>query len=86
MFTSDGNYLLSGARQDAELLCWDVRYAYDAVYRMQRDTATTNQRIQFDLEPCGRHLLTGGSNGCVQVGLAQWPHGPCASDMAIAWR
>ena len=29
------------------------------LYTMQRDTHSTNQRISFDIEPCGRHLATG---------------------------
>lgn len=37
------------------------------VYRLERDTSSTNQRIQFDIEPCGRHLATGGCGGCVKV-------------------
>jgi hypothetical protein len=28
--------------------------------RLPRITADTNQRIAFDIEPCGRHLGTGG--------------------------
>lgn len=64
-FSPDGNFLFTGARQDSQLLCWDVRYTSDVVYRLQRSTAATNQRVHFDLEPCGRHLLTGGSDGCV---------------------
>lgn len=64
-FSPDGNFLFTGARQDSQLLCWDVRYTSDVVYRLQRSTAATNQRIQFDVEPCGRHLITGGSDSCV---------------------
>ncbi|GAX77396.1 hypothetical protein CEUSTIGMA_g4842.t1 [Chlamydomonas eustigma] len=68
-FTADGNFLLSGARQDSSLICWDLRggEASGELYRMQRGTAKTNQRIQFDVEPCGRHVATGGCNGCVKV-------------------
>ena len=58
-FSADGNFLYTGARKDPDILCWDVRYTSDVVYRMQRDTADTNQRIQFDIEPVGRHLATG---------------------------
>ena len=70
-FSADGNYLYTGARKDPEILCWDVRYTSDVVYRLQRDTADTNQRIQFDIEPMGRHLTTGLSqqhgNDCLQM-------------------
>lgn len=62
-FSADGNFLYTGARKDPEIMCWDVRYTSEVVYTMQRDTADTNQRIQFDIEPVGRHLATGE---CVQ--------------------
>ena len=58
-FSKDGNYLYTGARRDADIFCWDVRYTSDVVYRLQRDAADTNQRIQFDIEPLGRHLASG---------------------------
>lgn len=59
-FSRDGNYLYTGARRDTDIFCWDIRYTSDVVYRLQRDTADSNQRIQFDIEPMGRHLVTGG--------------------------
>ena len=37
----------------------DARLWLQVLYSMQRDTCTTNQRIAFDIEPCGRHLATG---------------------------
>ena len=58
-FSADGNFLYTGARKDSEIMCWDVRYTSEVVYTLQRDTADTNQRIQFDIEPVGRHLATG---------------------------
>ena len=61
-FSADGNFLYTGARKDPDILCWDVRYTSDIVYSLQRDTADTNQRIQFDIEPVGRHLTTGMSD------------------------
>ena len=60
-FSADGNFLYTGARKDPDILCWDIRYTSDVVYRLQRDTGDTNQRIQFDIEPMGRHLATGQS-------------------------
>ena len=64
-FSADGNFLYTGARKDPEIMCWDVRYTSEVVYTLHRDTADTNQRIQFDIEPVGRHLATGE---CVQSG------------------
>lgn len=66
-FSRDGTYLYSGARKDGSILCWDVRYTVGEVYRLARDTSNTNQRIAFDIEPGGRHLATGGEDGCVRV-------------------
>jgi len=34
-YTRDGNYLVTGARQDAALLVWDLRYADQALYRLE---------------------------------------------------
>lgn len=63
-FSADGNFLYTGARKDPEIMCWDVRYTSQVVYTLQRDTAETNQRIQFDIEPVGRHLATGECMQC----------------------
>eukprot|EP00878_Enallax_costatus_P027309 GHUV01029381.1.p1 GENE.GHUV01029381.1~~GHUV01029381.1.p1 ORF type:complete len:207 (+),score=26.94 GHUV01029381.1:774-1394(+) len=67
-FSPDGNFLYSGARQDDQIHCWDVRNTGQVLYSMTRDTGTTNQRIGFSIEPCGRHLATGGCDGDVRVG------------------
>lgn len=37
------------------------------LYSLQRATACTNQRVGFSIEACGRHLATGGCDGCVRV-------------------
>ncbi|EFN60077.1 hypothetical protein CHLNCDRAFT_133375 [Chlorella variabilis] len=66
-FSADGNFLYTGARKDPAILCWDVRYSSGVVYSMQRASAGTNQRMYFDIEPCGRHLATGGEDGVVRV-------------------
>ena len=60
-FAPDGNFLFTGARADKEIWCWDVRYDSGVIYKLERDTPSTNQRISFDIEPCGRHLATGRS-------------------------
>lgn len=66
-FSPDGNYLYSGARRDDSILCWDIRATGQVVCSMQRPTSSTNQRIGFSIESCGRHLATGGCDGCVRV-------------------
>ncbi|XP_037427222.1 telomerase Cajal body protein 1-like [Triticum dicoccoides] len=35
--------------------------------RLYRSCDTTNQRVQFDIEPCGKHLATGGQDGVVHI-------------------
>jgi WD40 repeat protein len=66
-WSPDGNYLYTGARKDPHILCWDVRYSQSTVYSIQRRAANTNQKICFDIEPCGRHLVSGGEDGFVTV-------------------
>jgi hypothetical protein len=51
-----------GARRDGDIVCWDVRGSLEPLYRIRRETRTTNQRIQFSIEPCGRHLATGAAS------------------------
>jgi hypothetical protein len=68
-FSPDGNFLYSGARQDSQLHCWDIRATGQVLYSMSRCSASTNQRIGFSIEPCGRHLATGGCDGAVRVSV-----------------
>ena len=60
-FSPDGNYLYTGARRDDRVLCWDVRASAGVVYALHRGSECTNQRLGFDIEPGGRHLLAGGT-------------------------
>jgi hypothetical protein len=64
-----------------------VRYSQTTLYTCSRAARGSNQRLQFDLDGPGRHLATGGTDGCVRVrGLAGfWGEGarqqdsePCA--------
>ncbi len=66
-FSPDGNYLYTGARRDDHIACWDIRATAGVVYRLRRAGEGTNQRIGFDIEPSGRHLASGGSDGVVRV-------------------
>lgn len=68
-FSPDGHFLYTGARRDPGIICWDVRNTLEPLYRIQRATGTTNQRIQFSIEPCGRHLATGAQHGRPALGL-----------------
>ncbi|XP_010449051.1 PREDICTED: telomerase Cajal body protein 1-like [Camelina sativa] len=66
-FSKDGNYLYTGGRKDPYILCWDMRKSVETVYKLYRATENTNQRVFFDIEPCGRHLGTGGQDGLVHM-------------------
>ncbi|KAJ0985739.1 hypothetical protein J5N97_004095 [Dioscorea zingiberensis] len=67
LFSKDGNYLYTGGRKDPYILCWDIRNTVDIVYKLYRSTENTNQRVSFDIEPCGRHLGAGGEDGLVHI-------------------
>ncbi|KAL2765781.1 telomerase Cajal body protein 1 [Daubentonia madagascariensis] len=65
-FHPDGNQFFSGARKDAELLCWDLRQPGHPLWSLSREV-TTNQRIYFDLDPTGQFLVSGSTSGAVSV-------------------
>ncbi|KAM4823758.1 telomerase Cajal body protein 1 isoform X1 [Urocitellus parryii] len=65
-FHPDGNRFFSGARKDAELLCWDLRQPGHPLWSLSREV-TTNQRIYFDLDPSGQFLASGSTSGAVSV-------------------
>jgi hypothetical protein len=44
-----------------------IRATGQVLYSMARCTSATNQSIGFSIEPCGRHLATGGCDGAVRV-------------------
>lgn len=49
---------------DDQLICWDIRFTSQPILNFKRDTATTHQKIYFDISPItGRHLITGGDDG-----------------------
>ncbi|KAM4611785.1 telomerase Cajal body protein 1 [Polymixia lowei] len=66
LFSPDGNYLYTGGRKDPEILCWDLREPGKVVFSLGRNVAT-NQRIYFDLDLSGRHLLSGDTEGVVSI-------------------
>lgn len=63
---SDEHYLLTGARKDHKLLCWDLRQMSKPLFWMNR-TVTTNQTIYFDVSSCCKWLISGSSDGFVYV-------------------
>eukprot|EP00967_Tisochrysis_lutea_P096517 scaffold141409_cov31-Tisochrysis_lutea.AAC.2 len=58
LWTHDGQYLLTGARRDGRILCWDVRKTCAPLCSYER-LAPTNQRIGFDLSINSETLVTG---------------------------
>ncbi|CAB3247177.1 unnamed protein product [Arctia plantaginis] len=65
-FAPDGLRLVSGARKDHRLLVWDIRY-YRRPLNILTRVADTNQRVYFDISPCGKYLVSGGTDGVVKV-------------------
>ncbi|XP_048476071.1 telomerase Cajal body protein 1 isoform X2 [Rhincodon typus] len=65
-FSPDGNLLYTGGRKDPEILCWDLRQPGKVLFSMVR-SATTNQRMYFDLDIYGRYVVSGNTEGTVSV-------------------
>jgi hypothetical protein len=57
-----GNCLYVGGRKHDDIVCWDVRHTRSEVGRVHREL-NTNQRMDFDISPCGRYLFTGNQAG-----------------------
>lgn len=66
-WSPDGNFLYSGARQHPNILCWDVRNTGEVLYALDRQAGCTNQRLQFSIEPLGRHMAAGDTEGKMHV-------------------
>ena len=66
-FSRCGNFIYSCARKDAGICCWDLRNASQSVYTLERPAGDTNQRMGFDIEACGRHLIGGTPHGCARA-------------------
>ena len=89
----DGNFIYTASRRSDDILCVDVRNTLGVVYALKRAAHGTNQRIRFDLEPCGAHLVTGGVDGFVrafdlrtgeEVGRTQVsPNGACVNAVSF---
>lgn len=65
-FTPNGLQLVSGARKDHRLLVWDIRY-YRRPLNILSRVVKTNQRVYFDVSPCGKYLISGGTDGILRV-------------------
>lgn len=60
------NYLLTGARKDSKLICWDLRRSNGPLFQMCRNVCT-NQTIYFDVSPGERWLASGDTDGSAHV-------------------
>ncbi|XP_064293702.1 telomerase Cajal body protein 1 [Phalacrocorax carbo] len=65
-FSPDGNRLYAGGRKDRHILCWDLRRPEHPLLGLERWVGT-NQRVTFDLDPTGRFLVSGDTEGFVAV-------------------
>jgi len=65
-FSADGYYLYSGARNDNNIYCWDVRNTGGILFELERPL-NNNQRVSFDVDPSGKYLITGNQKGSVSV-------------------
>ncbi|KAI8078292.1 WD40-repeat-containing domain protein [Gilbertella persicaria] len=65
-FSHDSMYLFSASRHSHSVLCWDIRDSANILYELPRP-GKTNQRMQFDIDPSGRFLVTGDMYGNLLV-------------------
>ncbi|KAM9250271.1 telomerase Cajal body protein 1 [Cariama cristata] len=65
-FSPDGNRLYAGGRKDHHILCWDLRRPERPLLGLERRVGT-NQRVTFDLDPTGRFLVSGDTDGFVTI-------------------
>ncbi|KAL1498038.1 hypothetical protein ABEB36_008898 [Hypothenemus hampei] len=74
-FSADGFRLYSGARKDKDVVCWDLRVPGRPMFVLNRE-CNTNQKISIDLSMDNKWLVSGGTDGKVQVWNVSEPHYP----------
>lgn len=65
-WSPDGVCLWAGGRHCDDVVCWDLRHTRGELGRVQR-RLSSNQRMAFDLDAWGAHLVTGTQDGRVLV-------------------
>jgi len=67
-FSADGRALFSSARKSNSILCWDLRANVNGSMftNIQRPNVRSNAKTKFDIEPCGKHLVSGGDDGILR--------------------
>ncbi|XP_065715172.1 telomerase Cajal body protein 1 [Patagioenas fasciata] len=73
-FSPDGTLLFAGGRKDTHIRCWDLRFPERPLLAVER-RVSTNQRVTFDLDPSGRFLVSGDTDGFVTVWDTMSPPG-----------
>lgn len=66
-FSPCGTKLFSAVRRNNEFLCWDLRNPGTVLFSLQGRQSDTNQRIQFNIMPDGKSIVSGGTNGEILV-------------------
>lgn len=66
-FSPCGTRLYSAVRRSNELLCWDLRNPGVILWSMQGRQSDTNQRIQFSVSTNGSEIVSGGTDGAINV-------------------
>lgn len=65
-FATDSSYILIGARKNHCLLKWDLRNLSVTAVLYQR-YVDTNQRIQFDVSPDDKYIISGDTTGILHL-------------------
>lgn len=63
-FSSDGNFLFSGARGSNDILIWDIRYTDTLLAKLTRDSVT-QQLIEYDMNDS--YIVSGNKDGTMSV-------------------
>ncbi|XP_017755468.1 PREDICTED: telomerase Cajal body protein 1 [Eufriesea mexicana] len=66
-FSPCGTKLFSAVRRSNEFLCWDLRNPGTVLYSLKGRQSDTNQRIQFDIMPNGKEIVSGSTNGDIII-------------------
>ncbi|XP_051632703.1 telomerase Cajal body protein 1, partial [Manacus candei] len=75
LFSQCGTWIYAGGRKARHILCWDLRAPERPLLALERLVAT-NQRVTFDLDPSGRFMVSGDTDGFVTVWDTLTPPGP----------
>eukprot|EP01133_Synstelium_polycarpum_P001470 gene1470-1707_t len=67
MFSRDGYLVFAGYRKSSAIIGWDIRNTTAQEIHYFERSLDSNQRIQFDLDPSGKYLVTGGQDGTLST-------------------